>query len=81
MNGKNSDGGIGTQGWAKISVFLRNSFTKKKIPLLKKENVPPQGVIIAGPHIKNLTFKPGDQILIENDFDNLNIMGVRIGYN
>lgn len=76
---KNSDGGIGTQGWAKISVGIKKKDGSIKW-FLRRENVPPQGMILASPSSCDEAGEEGSEVIVQGDDDNLYIMGIKIGY-
>jgi hypothetical protein len=74
----NSDGGTGTQGWAKLNVnFISNSNTEA---WLTRENVAPQGLTYVSPKNCTQMIQKGDRLLIRATGDTAYIMGIRIGY-
>jgi hypothetical protein len=75
----NQDGGIGTSGSAKLDVILKRK-NGEEIYFLKGENVPPQGVLYAGPPGLKFNIKPEDQIIIRSKKDISYIMAIRINY-
>lgn len=76
---KNSDGGYGTQGWAKLSVGLKNSKGEIKW-FMSRENVPPEGMLIASPAECDEITEPGSEIVISSEEDTTYVMGVHVGY-
>lgn len=76
---RNSDGGVGTQGWAKINVGIKKPNGTVKW-FLRNENVPPQGLIIASPESCDEVTERGSEVVIESEDDDLYVMGVKVGY-
>lgn len=76
---QNSDGGVGTQGWGKISVGIKKK-NGSITWLLQDENVPPEGIIIASPAKCDDVTESDSEVIINGSSDNVYIMGVKVGY-
>lgn len=74
----NSDGGWGTKGWAKLSIGVRKTDGQVQW-MMNRENVPPEGILMASPVECNQALQAGDEIVIRSDSDTTYLMGVRIG--
>lgn len=76
---KNHDGGWGTSGWAKLSVgILKPDGTT--VWMMNRENVPPEGMLIASPADCDEKNMKGSKLIIKSESDTTYIMGVHIGY-
>lgn len=75
---KNNDGSQGRKGYAELTIEVERA-NGKRYPLLRGENVPPQGVLIGatGPDYK---FEQGDKLRVSVSADAAGIMGIRVGY-
>lgn len=71
---RNRDGGIGSLGGSKISIYVETS-SGKKVRLIERENVSPQGVITTYNNINNVK-----NIIIRVHSDTSYLMGYRYGY-
>ncbi|NUM60373.1 MAG: hypothetical protein HUU56_17215 [Bdellovibrionaceae bacterium] len=76
---KNSDGGWGTKGWARLSVQLVNN--QKYQNLLSYENIPPEGLIVVTAKDCTPQELKNAEIIISTSSDKLYVMGIRITYN
>lgn len=68
----------GTLGWAKLSAeVVLNSQGGRKVNLMSRQNVPPNGVLKGSP-MEKLNLQPGDEIVLRAEDDShLYVMGVR----
>ena len=73
----NKDGGIGTSGWATLSVGLKKSSGEFE-PMIKGENVGKNGVMTGLPKDCGYITKSGDEVVIRANGDTLHIMGIRL---
>jgi hypothetical protein len=73
----NSDGGWGTQGWAKFSIGIGTDSSNIQW-LTERENVPPEGLALAFPTSEIRTH--GTKLYLKSDSDTTYVMGVRISY-
>jgi hypothetical protein len=76
---QNSDGGWGTQGWAKLSIGIKNKSGSIKW-LMNKENVPPEGVLMTSPESCDEKTEEGSEVIIKSDDDTTYVMGVHVGF-
>ncbi|MFO0727085.1 MAG: hypothetical protein U1E65_25110 [Myxococcota bacterium] len=77
-NKTNNDGSYGKKGWAVLDIEIESK-NGKRTPLLRRENVPPQGVLI-GSAPPDYVPQPGDVLRVSVGDDTAGIMGVRVGY-
>lgn len=76
---KNEDGGFGTSGWSKMSLYrVKKDGTRET--LVKNENVPPQGIISGSAKDCNAVSAEGETIEIEANGDTSYLMGVRLNF-
>lgn len=75
----NKDGGSGTPGWAKLSIGIMKPNGETKW-LMNRENVPPEGMLMASPDDCDEKIEEGSQVVIKSDSDTTYVMGVHIGY-
>lgn len=75
----NSDGGSGTQGWAKLSIGIKKPNGQIKW-LMSRENVPPEGMMMASPDDCDEKIATGSSLVIRSDADTTYVMGVHVGY-
>lgn len=73
----NSDGGWGTQGWAKFSIGIGPNSSNIQW-LTERENVPPEGLALAFPLTEART--QGTKLYLKSESDTTYVMGVRISY-
>lgn len=76
---QNSDGGYGTQGWAKLSIGIQKP-NGKITWIMSRENVPPEGVMMASPDDCDEKVESGSKLIIRSDSDTTYVMGVHVGY-
>lgn len=80
----NSDGGWGTQGWARISMGVSQGGASPQW-FLENENVPPEGVMIGTPKGCGAESSSGggagggDRLIIKGSRDSLYMMGIKVG--
>lgn len=67
-------------GWAKLWVGIRRAKTGNMEWFIKNANIPPQGVIAGGPHLKNAEIETGDELVLESRADASYVMGWRLAY-
>lgn len=66
-----------TAGWAKLNVMIKRK-DGTSIPIIKRENVPPRGVLIGTPD-SDIVLKEGDELVIGAESDKLHVLGMKIG--
>jgi hypothetical protein len=74
----NSDGGFGLQGWGRLTVELHRANGKRET-LMNRENVPPEGLLVASPVECDRKSGEGEQLVIRATGSPVYIMGVRVG--
>ncbi|HLD98690.1 MAG TPA: hypothetical protein VJB59_00435 [Bdellovibrionota bacterium] len=75
----NEDGGTGSKGGAKLSIGLARKGQAVDW-FMSRENVPPQGVLMATPTDCDYVAQAGDEVIIRSDFDTAYVMAIRLGY-
>lgn len=67
-----------TLGWAKLTAHaVLHSQGERSVSLMKRQNVPPSGVLKGSPN-ELLSLQPGDEVILSGEDDsNLFVMGVR----
>jgi hypothetical protein len=76
---KNSDGGWGKQGWAKLSIGIKKSNGTISW-MMNLDNVPPEGVLMTSPVNCDEKTEENSEIVIKSEDDTTYVMGVHIGY-
>lgn len=77
---QNSDGGWGTQGWSKISMGLDRPGLETSW-FLKRENAPPEGIIMSSPKPCTAEAVPaGSYLRLRADSDAYYLMGIRLSF-
>jgi hypothetical protein len=74
----NKDGGVGTPGWARLSMALRHADGSSET-FVDGSGVPPEGIISGAPAAADQLTRAGDRLIISGSSDLLYLMGVRIG--
>ncbi|MFN7904655.1 MAG: hypothetical protein ACK5P5_05680 [Pseudobdellovibrionaceae bacterium] len=79
----NSDGGYGTQGWAKFSIGKgpANAQEHQIKWFTNRENSPPEGLLFGSPEACDAMIRQGERLYIRAQDDVFYIMGLRIGLN
>ncbi len=76
---QNSDGGWGTQGWAKLNIGIKKLDGSIRW-MMNHENVPPEGVLMTSPEDCDEKIETGSELIISSDGDTTYVMGVHVGY-
>ncbi len=78
---RNSDGGYGTQGWAKFSIGKgpANAQSHQIRWFTNRENSPPEGLLFGSPQECDAVIRPGERLYVLAQDDVFYIMGLRIG--
>lgn len=69
----------GSSGGAKISAYVLKS-DGQRVSILKRENVPPKGVLIGTPQVDKVSIEKGDKLIVKSHYDEAFVMGLRLGY-
>jgi hypothetical protein len=75
----NSDGGFGTKGWARLNIETQHQGQTMDV-LMKNENVPPEGILMAAPLKCGQSIQEGDYLVLKSNADTTYIGGVRLSF-
>jgi hypothetical protein len=70
----------GDSGGSRLITYIQKP-DGSKISIIKKENIPPAGVLVGSPEKVNYKVQKGDKLIIESYWDEAFVMGLRVGYN
>lgn len=71
--------GRGTRGWAKLYADLKKKNGEVDV-LMKRENVPPEGILLSAPKDACYKTKDGDELVVRAEGDAAQVMGIRLWF-
>lgn len=75
----NSDGGFGTKGWARLSIEMQRDGQTTDV-MMRNENVPPEGILMAAPAKCNQALQEGDYLVLKSNADVTYVGGIRLSF-